>query len=100
MKPGHSADTQSSISVELPGHWSLPPKAGSLQPRPLTRDPFPQDVEHWDHCPQDSHSAGIAAKSLDLIIEQTLFQFFMVPIGLPGHSADTQSSISVAFPGH
>ena len=98
--PAHSDELQSWVSVELPGQVSLPPKDGSLQPRPLTLDPLPHVVEQWDHWPQDSHSAGIAAKLLDLITEQTLLQYPMVPNGIPGHSVDTQSSTSVEFPGH
>ena len=68
--PAHSDELQSWVSVELPGQVSLPPKDGSLQPRPLTLDPLPHVVEQWDHWPHDSHSAGMAAKLLDFIIEE------------------------------
>ena len=42
--PGHSADMQSSVSVESPGHFS--PELLPLHPRALILNPSPQDEVH------------------------------------------------------
>ena len=59
--PGHSDVLHSSTSVGFPGHCWLPPNGSPRHPRPLTLDPLPQEVEHWDHPPHSCHSAMITA---------------------------------------
>ena len=71
--PGHSDVLHSSTSVGFPGHCWLPPKAGSLHPRPLTLDPSPHEVVHWDQWPHSCHSAVMAViYQLDISIRLCL----------------------------
>ena len=82
--PGHSADLQSSSSIEFPGHCWFPPEAGSLHVRALTLDPGPQEAVHWDHW---AHSCcGCNFMRLIFFVFALLYQWWLKLLK-PGHGA-------------